>query len=320
MAELVQGAAHDRNLGVMEGDTVNDALARQSGGGPWGSRPGCPLTVCEVQMAVRLDVEPMGLRVQFSGVDLVAACSRGLFVPFTRILGARVMTRSDALASSPRLPCPGFWWPRRYRAGCWGVGERRQLWSARQSAHVLVVYLTGRPFHRVVVEVGEPERAHRRVDAALLHSKKTSARRSIRDHSRITTDQPVLDPAHAQKRQQRRRPPRHNVDQVVPAPSSALISVDAESLAVGGDGPSRARMRSGEAVSHLGSPAQDDRNRGRLAMGDHDLQVDELSPPMEIEPSGAARLCLYDHRVHELGRHSGGPEPASTRLDSNSCH
>ena len=270
-------------------------------------------------MAVRLDVEPMGLRVQFSGVDLIAACSRGLFVPFTRVLGARVMTRSDALASSPRVPCPGFWWPRRYRAGCWGIGERRQLWSARQSAHVLVVYLAGRPFHRVVVEVGEPERAHRRVDAALLHSKKTSARRSIRDRSRSTTDQPVLDPARAQERQQRRRPPRHEVDQVVPARSSTLVSVEAEPLAAGGGGPSGAWMRSAEAVTHPGGPAQHDRTRGRPATGDHDLHVNELSPPMD--PSGAARLRLYDHHARERNRsrHSGGPEPASNRLDPNSC-
>jgi hypothetical protein len=269
-------------------------------------------------MAVRLDVEPMGLRVQFSGVDLVAACSRGLFVPFTRILGARVMTRSDALASSPRLPCPGFWWPRRYRAGCWGVGERRQLWSARQNAHVLVVYLTGRPFHRLVVEVGEPERAHRRVDAALLHSKETSARRSIRDHSRSITDQPVLDPARAHERQQRHWPPRHEVYQTAPARSSALTSVDA----AGGGGPSGTRTRSGAAVSHRGGPAQDDRTRRRPATGDHDLRVSELSPPTEPHPSAAARLRSYDHRAREKerGRHSSGPESASTRLDSNHCH
>ena len=271
-------------------------------------------------MAVRLEVTRTGLRLLFSGADLLAACSRGLFVPFPRILGARVMTRFDALASSPRLPCPGFWWPRRYRAECWSIGERRQLWSARQNANVLVVYLAGRPFHRVVVEVGEPERAHRQVDAALLHSKKTSARRSIREHPRSTTDQPVLDPADPQNRQQRRRPPRHDVDRVVPARSSALTSVDAEPLPAGGHGPSGARMRSGEAVSHLKGLAQDDRTRGRPVRGDPDLQVDELSRPMEIDPSVAARLRLYDHRARERGRHSGGPGPASTRLDSNLRH
>ena len=137
---------------------------------------------------------------------------------------------------------------------------------------------------------------------------------------RSTTDQPVLDPADPQKRQQRRRPPRHDVDRVVPARSSALTSVDAEPLPAGGHGPSGARMRSGEAVSHLKGLAQDDRTRGRPVTGDPDLQVDELSRPMEIDPSVAARLRLYDHRARERGRHSGGPGPASTRLDSNLRH
>src|SRR5918995_848468 len=163
-------------------------------------------------MAVRLDVEPMGLRVRFSGVDLVAACSRGLFVPFTRILGARVMTRSDALASSPRLPCPGLWWPQRYRAGCWGVGERRQLWSARRGTHLVVIYLTGRPFHRVVVDVDQPEQAHQRIDAALLHSKKTSARRSLRSHRRSATERPDPKPARAEQPRHRHRAPNRDLD------------------------------------------------------------------------------------------------------------
>ena len=74
----------------------------------------------EVRMAVRLEVALTGLRVQFSGADLVAACSRGLVLPFNRILGVRVMARADAVALEPRLPCPGLWWSQRYRAGCWG--------------------------------------------------------------------------------------------------------------------------------------------------------------------------------------------------------
>ena len=167
-------------------------------------------------MAVRLEVTLTGLRVQFSGADLVAACSRGLVLPFNRILGVRVMARADAVASSPRLPCPGLWWSQRYRAGCWGIGERRQLWSARQSAQVVVIYLTGRPFHRVVVDVDEPERAHRQIDAALLHSKKTSARRSLRNHEPSITNHPALDPACAEQRPQRRRPPRQDVARVPP--------------------------------------------------------------------------------------------------------
>ena len=131
-------------------------------------------------MAIRLDVTLAGLHVQFTGVDLVAACSGGLYIPFERIIGARVMTRADAIASSPRVPCPGSWWPARLRAGSWGIGERRQLWGVHQGAEVVVIYLSGRPFHRVVVDVEDPQRAHQGIEAALLHSKKTSARRSLR--------------------------------------------------------------------------------------------------------------------------------------------
>ena len=131
-------------------------------------------------MAIDLLVLPTGLRVRFSGTDRLAAGSRGLDVPFERIVGTRVMTRADAVASSPRFPGPGSWWPRRLRAGSWGIGERRQLWGARRGAHVLVVNLSGSPFHRIVVDVEAPQHVHRGIEAALLHSKKTTARESLR--------------------------------------------------------------------------------------------------------------------------------------------
>jgi hypothetical protein len=129
---------------------------------------------------IDLDVTASGLRVRFTGVDLAAACSAGLDVPFSRVVGARVMTREDAVASSPRVPCPGTWWPGRLRVGAWGIGERRQLWGARGGAYVVVVYLSGRPFHRLVVEVEEPRRTQRRIEAALLLSKTTGPRESLR--------------------------------------------------------------------------------------------------------------------------------------------
>lgn len=129
---------------------------------------------------IGLDVTATGLRVRFTGADLAAACSAGLDVPFGRVVGARVMTRADAVASSPRVPCPGVWWPGRLRVGSWGIGERRQLWGARGGAYVVVVYLSGRPFHRLVVEVDQPRRTQRRIEAALLRSKTTGPRESLR--------------------------------------------------------------------------------------------------------------------------------------------
>jgi hypothetical protein len=146
---------------------------------------------------ISLDVTATGLRVRFTGADLAAACSAGLDVPYARVVGARVMTRSDAVASSPHVPCPGVWWPGRLRVGAWGIGERRQLWGARGGAYVVVVYLSGRPFHRLVVEVEEPRRTQHRIEAALLHSKTTEPRESLRgrltDHGDdgAVTDQSV---------------------------------------------------------------------------------------------------------------------------------
>jgi hypothetical protein len=138
------------------------------------------VTEAEVAMTITLAVTPSGLEVRFTGVDRVAACRRGLSVPFERVVGSRVMPRADAVASSPRLPCWGSWWPGRLRAGSWGIGERRQLWAARRGAEVVVVYLSGRPFHRIVVEVEDCRRTHRCIDAALLDSKKTATRWSVR--------------------------------------------------------------------------------------------------------------------------------------------
>jgi hypothetical protein len=134
-------------------------------------------------MTVRLDVDSTGFTVRLSGLDVVAGGRRELFVPYERVLGARVMTRTDALASSPRLAAPALWWPRRLRLGCWGIGERRQFWGVHDGAHLVVVYLSGRPFHRVVLDVDEPHLTHRRIDAALLRSKQLGARRSIRDRA-----------------------------------------------------------------------------------------------------------------------------------------
>jgi hypothetical protein len=133
-----------------------------------------------VPVTISLVVTPTGLRVQLTGSDRVTACRRGLHVPYERIVGSRVMSRRDAVASSPRLPCPGSWWPGRLRAGSWGIGERRQLWAVRGGVHLVVVYLSGRPFHRVVVDVEDPWRTQRLLEAALLQSKRTSARLSLR--------------------------------------------------------------------------------------------------------------------------------------------
>lgn len=264
-------------------------------------------------MAVRLEATLTGLHVRFSGADLVAAFSRGLFLPYTRILGARVMTRADAVASSPRFPCPGLWWSRRYRAGCWGVGERRQLWSAREGTHVVVIYLTGRPFHRVVVDVDQPEQAHRRIDAALLHSKKTGPRRSIRRHRRSANGHADLGPARADGGRQQHPGPNRDRVPAHAAPRRTAPGEQPHSAAP--ESASAERTASGrEASSGARTPAH-----GSVAHHTQGWPATELSPS-EIDPDVAARLRLYRYREGERAKHGRGSELASTRRGSNPDH
>jgi hypothetical protein len=53
------------------------------------------------------------------------------------------------------------------RAGAYGVGERRQLWMVHAATTLLAIYLRGVPFHRVVVEVEDPEELSRIINASL---------------------------------------------------------------------------------------------------------------------------------------------------------
>src|SRR5689334_18621357 len=118
-------------------------------------------------MAVQLRVTADGVVVRFSGSDRVWACCRGVYLPLSRVLLARTLNRRDAVAASPRVHLPGVSVPRVLRAGSYGVGERRQLWMVRRAEHLLAIYLRGDPYHRVVVEVPDPDETSRTINEAL---------------------------------------------------------------------------------------------------------------------------------------------------------
>jgi hypothetical protein len=130
-------------------------------------------------MGVRVEVDREAVRVRLDGSDAVLALCRGIEVPHDRILGVRVMGRADAVASSPRTPAPGTWWPGRARAGWWGLGQRRQFWCTRAADRMLVVYLRGRPCHRVVLEVDAPDATRRTIERALVQSRVDAGLRSL---------------------------------------------------------------------------------------------------------------------------------------------
>jgi hypothetical protein len=118
-------------------------------------------------MPVQLRVTSDGVVVSFTGPDRVWACRRGVFLPLSRVLLARPMNRRDAVAASPRVHLPGVSVPGVLRAGSFGVGERRQLWMVRGATRLLAIYLRGDPYHRVVVEVPDPEETSRTINDAL---------------------------------------------------------------------------------------------------------------------------------------------------------
>lgn len=118
-------------------------------------------------MAVQLRVTADGVVVRFSGSDRVLACCGGVYLPLSRVLLARTLNRRDAVAASPRVHLPGVSVPRVLRAGSYGVGERRQLWMVRRGEHLLAIYLRGDPYHRVVVEVPDPDETSKTINEAL---------------------------------------------------------------------------------------------------------------------------------------------------------
>jgi hypothetical protein len=118
-------------------------------------------------MTVHLRITTDGLVVRFTGSDRVWACCRGVYLPLSRVLLARPLDRRAAVTASPRVHLPGVSVPRVLRAGSFGVGERRQLWMVRRAERLLAIYLRGDPYHRVVVEVPDPEETSRTINEAL---------------------------------------------------------------------------------------------------------------------------------------------------------
>ena len=118
-------------------------------------------------MGVHTRVTEQGVLLRFSGRDRVYAFRAGLFLPMDRVLGARTLGSRDAVVASPRVHLPGISVPGLLRAGTYGVGERRQLWMVHAATTLLAIYLRGEPYHRVVVEVDDPETLSRVINEAI---------------------------------------------------------------------------------------------------------------------------------------------------------
>ena len=118
-------------------------------------------------MGVLVELTDRAVIVRFTGVDRWYAFSSGIVLPTRRVLGARVLSRSAAIAASPASELPGLGWPGVLRAGSYGIGQDRQLWLVHRAGSVLAIYLRGAPYHRIVVEVADPENLSRNINNAI---------------------------------------------------------------------------------------------------------------------------------------------------------
>lgn len=115
-------------------------------------------------MGVLVELANRAVIVRFTGVDRWYAFSSGIVLPTRRVLGARVLSRSAAIAACPARGLPGLGWPEVLRAGRYGIGQDRQLWLTHRARSVLAIYLRGAPYHRIVVEVADPESLSRNIN------------------------------------------------------------------------------------------------------------------------------------------------------------
>jgi hypothetical protein len=110
-----------------------------------------------------IEVAEESVRVRLHGFDALLALCREVVVPRSAVVAVRAAAKADVPAKGIRLP--GTSVPGLVRAGSFGTGPRRELWDVRRASSYLVLDLApGQRFHRIVLEVTDPD-----AEAARLH-------------------------------------------------------------------------------------------------------------------------------------------------------
>jgi len=118
-------------------------------------------------MAVQIEIAGRELVLRFTGVDRWWTLSRGITVPLWAVTGARLVSRTQALADKPLLRAPGTYWYGVIVAGSYRwPGRSPELWCVRRGEELLVISLIGQRYARVVVEVPKPAAAARAIEIA----------------------------------------------------------------------------------------------------------------------------------------------------------
>ena len=161
-------------------------------------------------LGVCIELTDQAVAVRFTGVDRWWALSSGIVLPTWRVLGARVLSRSAAIAACPARELPGLGWPGVLRAGCYGIGQDRQLWLVHRAVSVLgstcAASLTTASWSRS--RPGEPQQRHQQRDRADLPPTRGRRHRPL--------DRQYLSP--------RRGSPSLGVEHAHPSPTTAVAA------------------------------------------------------------------------------------------------
>ena len=105
-------------------------------------------------MAVDVSLTDDALVVKFTGLDALWAVSSGITVPFTEVVGAKVVDADDA-RKRLRWKVVGTGLPGAVKAGRFTVADEpgaQELWSTYRDPTFLEITTTRRRPHRIVVQ------------------------------------------------------------------------------------------------------------------------------------------------------------------------
>lgn len=115
---------------------------------------------------VSVEVGAEAVTVTIRGRDRWLALSRGVTVPFERMVRVAVLDRAEAQRSVSRRRKAGSWIHGRLLAGRYGLPGQEQFWFVRRALRVLVIDLEGHKLARVVLEVDDPGAMAAKIEAA----------------------------------------------------------------------------------------------------------------------------------------------------------
>jgi len=105
-------------------------------------------------MPVAIHVDPIGITVTASGIDGIICFTKKVDVPFTAIIGAKVVTQSEAKGELG-WRIGGGYLPNHFATGWFTMPNqkgRRQWWAAFRDAEVLVIETNLKSPGRIVVQ------------------------------------------------------------------------------------------------------------------------------------------------------------------------